>query len=411
MNKIIRLPLALSLLLTGTTSVALARSPQLDTVLVQQQKGRLWTVAFQQGWSVAARNQQWATSTQFYTWLDGQTTAIEEVKQLRADVRRFIKSTYGHDDATPAELANALEIQLLQLLRQKKKPFTAVQQATLHKELTSATIAATQSPVNESTSNTSPTTGQPLPDQETASKDVIPITDMNSKTPPKSQENNSYLYGLGGLLLGFGGGFLFGRRSSRSRGSESTTSYLAANANKEKIEWPELQRRTTAPPPADAWSEKPATENKSQRKQVPAEVLPTVQSKPETPSTETGHSAGTEILFDIPPVDSVASTNLYGPAPDTPSIEARKLTPQSFPQMPICLRLANAQATVGSFVLNPHAEQSRLIGNGIRELKAFFDFDLPLPDNFSNITTSRPGKMELRNGTWHLVEKAKIELK
>jgi hypothetical protein len=62
----------------------------------------------------------------------------------------------------------------------------------------------------------------------------------------------------------------------------------------------------------------------------------------------------------------------YAPAPDVPSIEHRKLSPNPLPQMPLLVTLPHAEATAAQFSFSPQADQSRIIGNGVRELKEFF---------------------------------------
>lgn len=100
----------------------------------------------------------------------------------------------------------------------------------------------------------------------------------------------------------------------------------------------------------------------------------------------------------------------YGPAPDVPSIDHRKLSPNPLPQMPLLVTLANSEASTAQFSFSPQADQSRVIGNGVQELKEFFAFELPLDKEFTTIQNLKPGKLEKREDTWHVVEKAGIAL-
>ena len=100
----------------------------------------------------------------------------------------------------------------------------------------------------------------------------------------------------------------------------------------------------------------------------------------------------------------------YGPAPDVPSIEHRKLSPNPLPQMPLLVTLASSEASTAQFSFSPQADQSRIIGNGVRELKEFFQFELPPTEQFTTIKNLKPGKLEKREDTWHVVEKAGIAL-
>ena len=100
----------------------------------------------------------------------------------------------------------------------------------------------------------------------------------------------------------------------------------------------------------------------------------------------------------------------YAPAPDVPSIEHRKLSPNPLPQMPLLVTLPHAEATTAQFSFSPQADQSRIIGNGVRELKEFFAFELPPTEQFTTIKNLGPGKLEKRDDVWHVVQKAGIAL-
>ncbi len=100
----------------------------------------------------------------------------------------------------------------------------------------------------------------------------------------------------------------------------------------------------------------------------------------------------------------------YAPAPDVPSIEHRKLSPNPLPQMPLLITLAHAEATTAQYSFSPQADQSRIIGNGVRELKEFFAFELPPTEQFTTIKNLKAGKLEKQDGVWHVVEKAGIAL-
>ena len=93
-----------------------------------------------------------------------------------------------------------------------------------------------------------------------------------------------------------------------------------------------------------------------------------------------------------------------------PSIEHRKLSPNPLPQMPVLITMLHAEATTAQFSFSPQADQSRIIGNGVRELKEFFQFELPPTEQFTAIKNLTPGKLEKRDDTWHVVQKAEIAL-
>ncbi|WP_331059071.1 hypothetical protein [Hymenobacter sp.] len=110
------------------------------------------------------------------------------------------------------------------------------------------------------------------------------------------------------------------------------------------------------------------------------------------------------------PAASTGPLHYYAPAPDVPSIEHRKFSPNPLPQMPLLITLLQADATTAQFSFSPQADQSRIIGNGVRELKEFFAFELPPTEQFTTIKNLAPGKLEKRDDTWHVVQKAGIAL-
>ena len=110
------------------------------------------------------------------------------------------------------------------------------------------------------------------------------------------------------------------------------------------------------------------------------------------------------------PAFSNGPVHYYAPAPDVPSIEHRKLSPNPLPQMPLLVTLPHAEATTAQFSFSPQADQSRIIGNGVRELKEFFQFELPPTEQFTSIKNLKPGKLEKRDDAWHVVQKAEIAL-
>ncbi len=100
----------------------------------------------------------------------------------------------------------------------------------------------------------------------------------------------------------------------------------------------------------------------------------------------------------------------YAPAPDVPSIEHRKLSPNPLPQMPLLVMLSHAETTIAQFSFSPQADQLRIIGNGVQELKEFFAFEVPLNEQFTTIKNLSAGKLQKREDTWYVVQKATIAL-
>ena len=145
---------------------------------------------------------------------------------------------------------------------------------------------------------------------------------------------------------------------------------------------------------------------------APTSTPPAIQELIEASASAAALEAAAETPAVVPatPAASNGPLHYYAPAPDVPSIEHRKLSPNPLPQMPLLITLPYAAAETAQFSFSPQADQSRIIGNGVRELKEFFQFELPPTEQFTAIKNLTPGKLEKRDDVWHVVQKAEIAL-
>ena len=135
-----------------------------------------------------------------------------------------------------------------------------------------------------------------------------------------------------------------------------------------------------------------------------------VASTPDAPAIQPAVPATGPAAETAAAIVATGPVHYYAPAPDVPSIEHRKLSPNPLPQMPLLITLPHAEATTAQYSFSPQADQSRIIGNGVRELKEFFAFELPPTEQFTTITNLAAGKLEKREDAWHVVQKAEIAL-
>ncbi|MBF9141886.1 hypothetical protein [Hymenobacter properus] len=143
----------------------------------------------------------------------------------------------------------------------------------------------------------------------------------------------------------------------------------------------------------------------------PTSTPPAIQELIEASAPEAAAPAEAAATPDaVAAAPSNGPLHFYAPAPDVPSIEHRKLSPNPLPQMPLLITLPHSEATTAQFSFSPQADQSRIIGNGVRELKEFFQFELPPTEQFTSITNLTAGKLEKRDDAWHVVQKAGIAL-
>ena len=208
---------------------------------------------------------------------------------------------------------------------------------------------------------------------------------------------------------------LAGKSSVASNKKNKPNINSRSSAAKSPEVWPQVPYRAPAmnpnmlpvPPIGD---NQPLEPGQTIEWAAPTSTPPAIQELIDA-SAPLGASASEAMpLAPVALVVSNGPVHYYAPAPDVPSIEHRKLSPNPLPQMPVLITLLHAEATTAQFSFSPQADQSRIIGNGVRELKEFFQFELPPTEQFTTIENLMPGKLEKRDDTWHVVQKAEIAL-
>ena len=208
---------------------------------------------------------------------------------------------------------------------------------------------------------------------------------------------------------------LAGKSSAASNKKNKPNVNSRSSAAKSSEVWPQVPHRAPAmnpnmplvPPVGD---NQPLAPGQTIEWAAPTSTPPAIQELIDA-SVPLGASAYEAVpLAPVALVVSNGPVHYYAPAPDVPSIEHRKLSPNPLPQMPVLITLLHAEATTAQFSFSPQADQSRIIGNGVRELKEFFQFELPPTEQFTAIKNLTPGKLEKRDDTWHVVQKAEIAL-
>ena len=185
--------------------------------------------------------------------------------------------------------------------------------------------------------------------------------------------------------------------------------------------WPSIAPRSsamnpTSPTPPPTGDDAPLVPGQTVEWPAPTSTPPAIQELLEATAPEADESisaalgsapAASDTAAPAPPSGPL---HYYAPAPDVPSIEHRKLSPNPLPQMPVLITLPHAAAETAQFSFSPQADQSRIIGNGVQELKEFFQFEVPLTEQFTAIKNLKPGRLEKRDEAWHVVQKAEIAL-
>lgn len=203
------------------------------------------------------------------------------------------------------------------------------------------------------------------------------------------------------------------RQPGKDKKPKQNVNSRSPSADKNSDAWPPIATRastmnptTPTPPTGD---DKPLEPGQTVEWPAPTSTPSAIQELLEASApAETPAPAGAPET--ATPVASNGPVHYYAPAPDVPSIEHRKLSPNPLPQMPLLITLPHAEASTAQFSFSPQADQSRIIGNGVRELKEFFSFELPPTEQFTTIKNLTSGKLEKRDDAWHVVQKAEIAL-
>ncbi|GAB3851816.1 hypothetical protein GCM10028822_18870 [Hymenobacter terrigena] len=205
-------------------------------------------------------------------------------------------------------------------------------------------------------------------------------------------------------------------KDKRNQPNFNSRKSSAANSSQS---WPPIAPRPsamnpTSPTPPPTGDNHPLEPGQTIEWAAPTSTPPAIQELIDGSATDAAANPAAGAAETAPepaaPTASNGPLHYYAPAPDVPSIEHRKLSPNPLPQMPVLITLPHTEATTAQFSFSPQADQSRIIGNGVRELKEFFQFELPPTEQFTTIKNLKPGKLEKRDEAWHVVQKAEIAL-
>jgi hypothetical protein len=203
-------------------------------------------------------------------------------------------------------------------------------------------------------------------------------------------------------------------QTSKDKKSKPNFNSRSSASEKPTDAWPPIAPRPAAmnpiTPTLPTGDEKPLEPGQTVEWAAPTSTPPAIQELIEASASEAFDASTEALAASEAPAPSNGPLYYYAPAPDVPSIEHRKLSPNPLPQMPLLITLPHSEATTAQFSFSPQADQSRIIGNGVRELKEFFQFELPPTEQFTTIKNLTAGKLEKRDDVWHVVQKAGIAL-
>lgn len=107
------------------------------------------------------------------------------------------------------------------------------------------------------------------------------------------------------------------------------------------------------------------------------------------------------------PAAQLPPATRYGPVQETPFVEERKIVDNPLPQLALMLTVNPRNPDQASFTLNPHVNQSMLIGDGLNRLQKFFEYDPPV-GRINSVAAAAAGTLQRQADGWQVVERARL---
>ncbi len=181
-------------------------------------------------------------------------------------------------------------------------------------------------------------------------------------------------------------------------------------ANKElrerlQVENPRLQAENE-----DLREEIAGVKDELQRLRLAAKGAAGATSSPAAPSApeSTPLPPPAPIELTVKPAAPTAA-HFYVDAPSLSYLEHRRLGTDQSPLLEVHLTVPDGPAgTRATYEFSPAADQARVIAADVRNLRHFFDFELPLSNQFTRIVTARAGKLERVGDRWEIRDRAQL---
>ena len=418
--------LLLGLGLTGTARPAAGQVPASADSL----KGRIWTATARRIWADVKLKQpkpeNWATTADFTQWMSKQRDDKSELGLLwKAVLERVGKGQPG----TPAQVRQAIEAEIAQRRQDNVGRLVRVKLPLLQADL--AQLVPTAAPTT--------TSKPPAPTSSAVAEDANPAPDepeefMSAAGATPTIRPLSYFglppYWAGAALalLGalVGAGLHVAWRKSRRRARYSRYSRYAPTLTAEpdtslamhtqesrrlKQENQKLQGRIHH-------LEREMAELRAQLTGRPAaapvatapEVVEVAAAPADDDLLSVAALPGAALPAEAEALAQVPPATRYGPAQETPFVEERKIVDHPLPQLALMLTVHPHTPDRASFTLNPHVNQSMLIGDGLNRLQKFFDYDPPV-GRISAVTAAAAGQLQRQAGGWQVVERARLTIR
>ncbi|MBO0358287.1 hypothetical protein J0X19_10060 [Hymenobacter sp. BT186] len=435
--------------LAGSPGITRAQTAPVATSQDDNLKGQIWTVTARRIWvDVKPKQPQalqpWATGTDFTNWVLAQKQDKSELGILRgAVIERIGKGQTG----SAAQVAQAIVDEVAQRREKKVGALARVDVVALNTELTPfiqlATPADTAAVPDESLAPATNATAQIEQPAQTDYQDTIPETTSGPEPMVAPVQVAPTYWGMSpavaGTLLALlgalvGAGLTYNRmESARRKRRRHSSSHMVATPAVE----PETQSVMNTPQYRKLLRQnqdlqkqldqlkKELTDLKARVTGVPAAPLKaapprrTASTPPPPPPVQApaddhddllnvglGTIASPEPAYEQPSAQLPPATR-YGPVQETPFVEERKIVDNPLPQLALMLTINPRNPDQASFTLNPHVNQSMLIGDGLNRLQKFFEYDPPV-GRINSVAAAAAGTLQRQADGWQVVERARL---
>lgn len=375
-------------------------------------KGVIWTMTARQVWNANAakapmhRPAAWATATEFKSWCNGKEAQAD--KSGLMPLRNQVWGGFAGNPASSRQLVDTIVANVRRAKAQKTE-LRKVNADALAAELAAIPGVAVATATTNPPADTVPavkTAALPAPPQAqpggasaatVASQQATGFGGFIAQNPAISLGLTFLLGMMAGALL-----TMVYRRSQQALASDYQPVVENPKAHKSKS-LGQHEAHNQAKKEADEMKQAPARQAAPPTNQPEKRSNEPKLASVQKPPTATVPAA--EIATPAPP----APTTWYAPAQEGGYIEERKLLAEALPQLPIMLTIDARNADRATFTLNPNVNQSKLIGDGLEQLRDYFEF--ALPGRISGVTAAAVGHLQRQGDGWQVTALAGLEVR
>lgn len=414
--------------LAGSPWATRAQNAPVPSSQEENLKGQIWTITARRIWADVKPKQPkapqpWATGTDFANWALAQKQDKSELGILRgAVIERIGKGQTG----SASQVAQAIVDEIAQRREKQVGALARVNVVALHTELTPFIQLATPADTATAALDSMAPAGevQPQAPTEAAYQDTVPenVAQLEPTGAP-TQVAPTYwgmsaavagtLLALLGAVLGAGLYRALRRPASSSQLAPDfiePAAFVSPNSSvMESKEYKDLRQAYTKLQSRVRQLEQELAELKSQLAGAPVVAAPVAVSTVAETDDLLAVQLPAEVTYEQPTAQLPPATR-YGPVQETPFVEERKIVDNPLPQLALMLTVNPHYPDQASFTLNPHVNQSMLIGDGLNRLQKFFDYDPPV-GRINSVAAAAAGTLQRQADGWQVVERARLVIR